>query len=159
MTFGFFYLMVYFGILEQDTYVKTEFLKPDSQSQWRLFGSGDGPNVTHDEYQHPSIYLIEPENFTHANNCTDWKKDSYQITHICSSGTGESNDVILTLFTSMVNYHEDQTVFQNTLRLHSQLKPHVQPVLFVPSPSQDSNLVQEACQLGWHVLTAPQCGG
>ena len=157
MTLGFFYCMVYFRILEQENYERNELIKLDGS--WRLFGSGNGADVTEDDDQHASIYLVEPENFTQASNCTDWKRDSYQITHICSSGTGESNDVILTLFTSMIDYYDDRAVFQNTLRLHSELKPHVQPVLFVPSPALDSTLVQEACQLGWHVLTAPQCDG
>ena len=154
MTLAFFYFMVYFQILEQTSYERNEVFKYNSP--WRFFGGDVQVNSTSDD---ASLYLIEPENFTHTSNCTDWKKDSYEITHICSSGTGESNDVILTLFTSMLDYHDDQAVFDNTLRLYSQLKPHVQPVLFVSSPALDSLLVQKACGLGWHVLTAPQCDG
>ena len=145
--------MVYFGILEEKSYEHNDYTGHN-----KLNRDGQMDTIAND-YQHSSLYLVEPENFTEASNCTDWKKDSYQITHICTSGTGESNDVILTLFTSILGFHEDQIVFENTLRLHSLLRPQVQPVLFVPSPTLDSALVQEACLLGWHVVTAPQCDG
>ena len=65
--------------------------------------------------------------------------------------------MILTLFTVMLDYTDDQTMYDNTLWMHSLLKPAVQPMLFVPSAAQDATLVKEACKLGWQVLTVPQC--
>ncbi len=42
----------------------------DDRAIIREFADADG-----DDTPSSSIYLVEPENFTHARNCSDWTKD------------------------------------------------------------------------------------
>ncbi len=145
--------MVYFGILdgnEQHLY--------DDQ----IWESDKLNTLVREHFE--SVYQVKPEYLKKSPNCstTAWNPDqtSPQATQICNSRRDDGDDdVILTLFTSFVNFSADPVVYENTLRLYSQLKPEVQPLLFVSSAALESALVEKACSLGWHVAIAPRCNG
>ncbi len=92
-----------------------------------------------------------------ANNCTNWNvTEMPPYSRICKQKNIDKH-VIITLFTTMHDSKKNHFVYENTIRLWAALGPQVRRILFVSSPAEEVDLVQDACALGWDVMTAPLC--
>lgn len=113
--------------------------------------------------KHISISLYEiSKAILEMHNCSNQSKqyplDSQNLLLCNSKSIAKTPSIVM--ITSMYHHTGKQFIFRNTLQNWSNLKPFIQPVLYISDfkiIEKSGDLVDEACSLGWVVSFAPVC--
>ena len=107
----------------------------------------------------PSVWLVNPDKLESLHNCSHINATTldWTINQICAPKKESRDNVLVTMFTTMHDSLKNHYLYENVIYLHSFLRPRMQPMLFVSSPAVERNLVKDACERGWYVMTAPVC--